>query len=321
MTTENLVHMTESDRMSAKVKEQNSQNMGSSTKSQTNTTQNAGTIPSAQAKNSQNTGANPWNDIFNHAKNTFKWWQKIAKPMAKVALTMAILSSWAKKETEPATADNPEPKAVLTAGTLGMTLMKTEMNNGDKTTDFDGKMILAESAKKVLRNFLSTASIDLDALNEKAFESDSPLIKQLKKASQTGTEATDIHVNVGNQEVFSYDYATGNGMVSNQDGTIFYTKNFEGNNPALEPTVYTVKSGTSIAEAMVYHKDGTMSLYTGEGQTEYDAQGNITKNTEKTLPVKTDRFMLSSNSFVEVHTTAPVKSVPNIRTMKSENGR
>ncbi len=314
MTTENLVHMTESDRMSAKVKEQKSQN--------------AGTIPSAQAKNSQNTGTN----IFNHAKNTFKWWQKIAKPMAKVALTMAILSSWAKKETEPATADNPEPKAVLTAGTLGMTLMKTEMNNGDKTTDFDGKMILAEPAKKTLRNFLSTASIDLDAVNEKAFESDSTLNTQSQEAVQAispldlvmeeaSRNSKDVHVSVGNQEVFSFDYATGNGMVSNQDGTIFYTKNFEGNNPDLEPTVYTVKPGTSIAEAMVYHKDGTMSLYTGERHVEYDAQGNITKNTEKTLPVKTDRFMLSSKSFVEVQTTAPVKSVQNIRTMKSENVR
>lgn len=73
----------------------------------------------------------------------------IGKLIVKGALIAAALTGFVKKETQAPTAENQSPKAVLTAGALGMTLMKTEINNGNKATDFDGKLILAETAHEI----------------------------------------------------------------------------------------------------------------------------------------------------------------------------
>ena len=67
----------------------------------------------------------------------------------KGLLALTVLTGFAKKETQEPV-DNEPPKATLEVGTLGVRLMKASINNGNKETDFEGNMALAQGAKEVV---------------------------------------------------------------------------------------------------------------------------------------------------------------------------
>ena len=73
----------------------------------------------------------------------------LSKFVAKSILALTVLTGFAKKETQEPVGNEP-PKATLTVGTLGMRLMKASINNGDKSTDFEANMVLAQGAKEVV---------------------------------------------------------------------------------------------------------------------------------------------------------------------------
>ena len=85
----------------------------------------------------------------------------VSRAMAKVLLAAAVLTGFAEKKTqEPTAGDKEPPKATLNVGTLGVTVAKVKINNGDKTTDFDGNMPLAKAAKEVVGKVLPQSEQD-----------------------------------------------------------------------------------------------------------------------------------------------------------------
>ena len=78
----------------------------------------------------------------------FTYTRQVARLLVKGALVVTALTGFAKKETQPAVT-NEAPKAVVSAGVLGMTLVKASVNNGNKSTDFEANGIFAKTAAEV----------------------------------------------------------------------------------------------------------------------------------------------------------------------------
>jgi hypothetical protein len=91
--------------------------------------------------------------VFGVSGKMAKGFMKVArvsgKSVARWVLVAAVLTGFAKKETQPA-ADHEPPKATLTVGTLGMKVFKAEIKNGDKSTDFEANMVGAQTAKELV---------------------------------------------------------------------------------------------------------------------------------------------------------------------------
>ena len=100
-------------------------------------------------------------DFFNKVfEEAMKMSQSLSKLLVKSTLVAAVLTGFAKKETQQSV-DNEPPKATLTVGTLGVKVFKAEMKNGDKSTDFEGNMIGAQMAKEVVGKVVSEKEQDL----------------------------------------------------------------------------------------------------------------------------------------------------------------
>lgn len=113
---------------------------------------------SAHKTTTSGTGVDPsQSDAVKAAKNfndkSLEFMFKLIKPIsllaAKGILALSVLTGFAEKKTE-AQVDKEPPKATLNVGTLGVTVAKVKINNGDKTTDFDANMPLAKAAREVV---------------------------------------------------------------------------------------------------------------------------------------------------------------------------
>jgi len=117
--------------------------------------------------------------IFSASDKMAKGFMKLArvsgKSIARWVLVAAALTSFARKETQPA-ADHEPPKATLTVGTLGMKVFKAEIKNGDKSTDFDANMVGAQAAKELVGKVIPEKEQD------KLFEAN-PIEKSRQKSN------------------------------------------------------------------------------------------------------------------------------------------
>ena len=85
----------------------------------------------------------------------------VTRALPKALLAAAVLTGFAEKKTDtPTAADKEPPRATLNVGTLGVTVAKVKINNGDKTTDFDANMPLAKAAKEVVGTVLPQSEQD-----------------------------------------------------------------------------------------------------------------------------------------------------------------
>ena len=91
--------------------------------------------------------------------------RRAVRPMsilaAKGILALSVLTGFAEKKTDTPTATDKEPpKATLNVGTLGVTVAKVKINNGNKATDFDANMPLAKAAREVVGSVLPQSEQD-----------------------------------------------------------------------------------------------------------------------------------------------------------------
>ena len=73
----------------------------------------------------------------------------LTRLVVKGLVGLTVLTGFAEKKTQDSIGSEP-PKSVINVGTLGMTMAKIKVNNGNKETDFDANMILAKSAREVV---------------------------------------------------------------------------------------------------------------------------------------------------------------------------
>lgn len=90
---------------------------------------------------------------------TMKLGHRLAVLLARCSLAAMILTGFAKKETEQS-ADGEPPKTTLTAGTLGMKVLKVKINGGNRETDFDANMMYAQAAKEVVGKLMTEKEQD-----------------------------------------------------------------------------------------------------------------------------------------------------------------
>ncbi len=73
------------------------------------------------------------------------------KGMLYSGILAALLTAYAEKQTEQEPTDHA-PKAVLNVGTLGVTLVKADIEHGNPETDFNARTVFAETTKEAVND-------------------------------------------------------------------------------------------------------------------------------------------------------------------------
>ncbi len=145
-------------------------------------------------------------------------WKNDALKWGRIILAMAVLTGYAKKETQESQ-NGEAPKSVLSVGSLGVPLFKVDMNSGNKDSDFYARLFLADKVNQVVGDKIaelfekSSKGEELPGTNE--FYHENGLISSNTFYNENGVRTIEKHYENGGKTIEEY-YE--NGQLKSKEG-------------------------------------------------------------------------------------------------------